>query len=375
MNFAILGSRGLDSTYSGYETLVRHLTPHLVRAGHAVTVYGRQRNHGRRQWMQGGAKCITTPGLDTKSLSTLSFGLSSTLDALRRRFDAVLVLNIANGFWLPLLRGAGVPTVVNTDGLEWQRGKWNRVAKAAFLRGARLAAAHATELVADSTTMRDIWRAKFGRDSTFIPYGAPVLSKVGDGGLQRLGLAKRSYLLSVARLVPENNVDLTLDALDLMDGDRPVAVIVGSGEGDPPVERRLRDLQSRGRILWLGHVDDQGLLEQLWGNCSVYVHGHSVGGTNPSLLQALGAGAPTLALDTPFNAEVLRNRNQLYDPSPEALAAKIAELLRSEELRAELAVAGRHEVEERYAWEDVCREYLTVLERLGRSRRGGSSRR
>ena len=141
------------------------------------------------------------------------------------------------------------------------------------------------------------------------------------------------------------------------------------------MERRLRELQSRGRILWLGHVDDQVLLEQLWGNCSVYVHGHSVGGTNPSLLQALGAGAPTLALDTPFNAEVLRNRNQLYEPSPEALAARIGELLRSEELRAELAQVGRREVADRYTWEDVCRRYLTVLERLGGSRRGGSSRR
>ncbi|HET9163820.1 MAG TPA: glycosyltransferase [Solirubrobacterales bacterium] len=375
MKFAILGSRGLDSTYSGYETLVRHLAPYLVGAGHDVTVYGRRRNRGRAAWMQEGARCIATPGLDTKSLSTLSFGLSSTLDALFRGFDAVLVLNIANGFWLPLLRVAGVPTAVNTDGLEWQRGKWNRVAKAAFLAAARLTATHATEVIADSTAMGDIWRAKFGRASTFIPYGAPVLPKVDDHELQRLGLADRPFLLSVARLVPENNVDLTLDALDLMDGERPVAVIVGSGVGEPAVEARLRELQARGRVLWLGHVDDQELLDQLWGNCSVYVHGHSVGGTNPSLLQALGAGAPTLALDTPFNAEVLRDRRHLYDLSPEALAGRIAEVLRSEELRAELAGSGRREVEERYAWEDVCRGYLTVLERLGRSRRDGSSRR
>jgi len=369
MNFAILGSRGFDSTYSGYETLVRHLAPYLADAGHGVTVYGRSRDRGRRSWTDDGIRRIATPGIETKSLSTLSHGLSSSLDAAFRRFDAVLVLNIANGFWLPLLRLAGVPAAVNTDGLEWERGKWNRVAKAAFLAGARLAAAHATELVADSTTMREIWRAKFGRDSVFIPYGAPVLPIRESDRLAELGLDGRPYLLSVARLVPENNVDLTLDALETMDGDRPLGVIVGSGVGPTPVEDRLRELSSSGSVIWLGHVHDQDLLNQLWSNCSAYVHGHSVGGTNPSLLQALGAGAPILALDTPFNAEVLRNPVQLYGPSPQSLARKIEDVIASPGLRAEMAESGRRAVAERYAWEDVCRSYLNLLERLAGSRR------
>lgn len=368
MNFAILGSRGLNSTYSGYETLVRHLAPHIAGAGHTVTVYGRSREQGRRSWTRDGIRCVTTPGLDTKSLSTLSHGFASSLDAAFRRFDAVLVLNIANGFWLPLLRLARVPAAVNTDGLEWERGKWNRIAKAAFLTGAKLAAVHASALVADSTTMREIWLAKFGRDSTFIPYGAPVLRDASRERLDELGLGDRPYVLSVARLVPENNVDLTLDALEMMDGDRPLAVIVGSGVGPTGVEDRLRELSSTGRVIWLGHVGDQNLLDQLWSNCSAYVHGHSVGGTNPSLLQALGAGAPILALNTPFNAEVLGNPDQLYEPSPVSLARKIDEVMASPGLRGELAESGRQIVAERYSWDDVCGAYLTLLERLARSR-------
>ena len=368
MRLAILGSRGYPSTYSGYETLVRHLVPHFVERGHAVTVYCRDETAADNAAPMAGVRRITTRGWNTKSLSTPSHGLTSSLDAMFRRFDAALVVNIANGFWLPLLRAARLPTAVNTDGLEWERGKWNRLAQGVFRLGASFTAAHANELVADSTVIGEIWREEFGRDSTFIPYGAPVVTDAGRDELGAVGLGDQPFLLSVARLVPENNVDLTLDALELLGDSAPLGVIAGSGVGSVPLESRLEAMSARGRVLWLGHVDDQRLLTQLWANCSVYVHGHSVGGTNPSLLQALGAGAPTIALGTPFNAEVLRNDAQLYEPSPEHLARRIWEVVDDPELRAELAGRGRGEVAERYSWTDVCGRYLELLERLAAAR-------
>src|ERR1700727_285043 len=97
------------------------------------------------------------------------------------------------------------------------------------------------------------------------------------------------------------------------------AVVVGSANGDCDLERRLRELDDRGRLCWLGHVEDQTLLTQLWANYGIYVHGHSVGGTNPSLLQAMGAGAPALALDTVFNREVLNRDFQLVKPDPSVI--------------------------------------------------------
>src|SRR5580704_14086124 len=109
MKLAILGSRGFPSTYGGYETLVRHLAPYLAQAGHEVTVYCRARKAGQRVWHEEGVRCIATPGYDSKSLSTLTFGMTATLDAAFRSFDSVLVLNIANGFWFPVLRAARTP--------------------------------------------------------------------------------------------------------------------------------------------------------------------------------------------------------------------------------------------------------------------------
>jgi glycosyltransferase involved in cell wall biosynthesis len=364
MKLAILGSRGFPSTYGGYETLVRQLAPYLVRAGHDVTVYCRARDEGRRTWLNEDVHCIATPGHDTKSLSTLSFGLTATLDASFRRFDSILVLNIANGFWFPALRAARTPFAVNTDGIEWERGKWSRLGRATFQAGAWMTARNATALICDSKAIGDIWRERFGCDSTFIPYGAPVLDDVGRDRLGTVGLEVEPYLLVVARLAPENNVELTLDALDLLGQDAPLAVIVGSANFDSPIEARLRSMETAGRIKWLGHVDDQELLTQLWAHNVVYIHGHSVGGTNPALLQALGAGAPTLALDTSFNAEVLPFPEQLFPHDAQILADRIRSVITSPPLQEEMAQRGRSVIREHYSWNDVCQAYMDVLVRL-----------
>jgi glycosyltransferase involved in cell wall biosynthesis len=366
---AIIGSRGFPSTYGGYETLVRYLARAWTEQGLDVTVYCRTRDEGRSTWRTEDVNCRWTPGRDTKSLSTLSFGLSSHIDAAPRRFDAALVLNVANGFFLPLLRAGGVPTAVNTDGIEWERGKWGTAARRVFLAGARATARHADVLIADSMAIADIWQSTFGVSSTFVPYGAPVLDEPASDRVRALRLEPGRYALVVARLIPENNVDLILDALEATEKGHP-AVVVGSANYAAPIEQRLRDLDHRGVVRWLGHVSDQALLNQLWAHSGVYLHGHSVGGTNPGLLQALGAGAPTLALDTVFNREVIQNDEQLFRHDCQALAGAIDRVLDNDELRAKMAGWGRTLVAERYSWDDVTAGYLTALERAAEIRVG-----
>jgi len=362
MRLAILGSRGFPSTYGGYETLVRHLGPYLVEAGHDVTVYCRARSPAnRRTWTHAGVRCIATPGRDTKSVSTLTFGLTASLDASFRQFDSVLVLNIANGFWLPILRASRTPFAVNTDGIEWERGKWSRIGRATFRAGAWMTARNAGSLICDSRAIGDIWKERFDRESVFIPYGASVLDHVDRDGVDSLGLQHEPYMLVVARLAPENNVELTLDAIELLGSQAPMAVIVGSANFDSPIEGRLRMMEAAGRVKWLGHVDDQRVLTQLWAHSAVYVHGHSVGGTNPALLQALGAGAPTLALDTPFNAEVLPHAQHLFPHDPQILATRIQTVVASQSLQATMAERGRVIIRERYSWDAVCRAYMEML--------------
>lgn len=358
---AILGSRGYPSTYGGYETAVRFIARDWVERGIKVTVYCRERENNLRSWNSAGVLCRWTPGIENKSFSTLTYGLTSHADAAHRSFDAALVLNIANGFFLPMLRGAGIGTALNTDGIEWKRDKWGTVARKVFLAGARASARYADVLVADSRGIADIWQEKFGVESTYIPYGAPVVNSAGEGRVRAIGLEPGTYALVVARLIPENNVDLTLDALEI--GAQFPLVVVGDANYSSPIVGRLNRLQERGLVRWLGHVSDQELLTQLWSNSGVYIHGHSVGGTNPALLQALGAGAPTIALDTVFNREVVANEEQLYPCDPVELGNLTRRILTEPELRSRWSALGKKKVAERFSWSDVSEQYLDALER------------
>jgi glycosyltransferase involved in cell wall biosynthesis len=346
---------------------VRELAPSLRDAGHEVYVYERGRLPGTRS--ADGIRCISTLGIESKQISTLSYGLSGSIDAAARRLDVALVVNIANGFWLPLLRAARVPTLVNTDGLEWLRGKWSPTAKRVFRAGAKMTAQHADRLVADSEEIARIWELEFGRPSTFIPYGAPLVDAPGADRLAEVGLDAAPYVLSVARLVPENNIDLLLDSAPGLRERGLRTVVVGTGVGKTPLEDRIGAMAAAEEVTWLGHVHDQELLTQLWANCTAYVHGHSVGGTNPSLLQALGTGAPVVALDTPFNLEVLADRSRLYSLSSDALTERVAEVIDRPGRRQALVASGRRIVAERYTWPGVCASYQRELEDLARRRR------
>lgn len=360
--FALVGSRGFPSTYGGFETFVRRLAPYLAAQGDRVTVYGRGGNRGAR--MVSGVRCITTMGYDSNSLSTLSYGLTSTWHGRSQDFDAALVLNVANGFFLPVLRQAGIPTAVNVDGIEWERDKWSRLGKTVFRLGADLTARHATEIVVDSQEIGRIWRTRFGRDGIYIPYGADVVRKLDDAKIREKGLEAGTYALVVARLVPENNVDLFLDALERVGPSLPAVVVGGANRPSKLVERLRACDDSQRKFHWLGHVDDQDLLSQLWNHCAVYFHGHSVGGTNPALLQALGHGAPTLALDTPFNAEVIDNGEQLVSDDASVIATKLQEVAEDPVRQRRYANCGRTVVSERFAWSDVLAAYRETLHNL-----------
>ena len=367
MRFAIIGSRGYPSSYGGYESFVRALVPDAIDHGHEVLVYCRTAPGGARAWRVGGAECRRTWGVDAKRLSTLSFGLSSCWDARSRGLDAALVVNCANGYWLGLLRSAGIPVALNVDGLEWERGKWSRLGRTVFRGGAAAAARRANRLVCDSEAISAVWERRFAVRPTYIPYGAEVVTDDADDELRRLGIEPRSYVLTVARFVPENNVRLAIDGVTSLDpAARPLHLIVGdTGRADALAGYTREFDYTGGERRWLGHVDDQRLLRQLFRHSLVYVHGHSVGGTNPALLEALGAGAPVLAYDVAFNREVIGDEDVYFKRAAE-LGVKLRRLLNSDRLRAALSQRGQSIVAERYDTGEVSRRYLELLAEIAK---------
>lgn len=361
---AIIGSRGYPSYYGGFETAVRRLAPSLVDAGWEVSVYSRPgATSPADPTRDPRVRSIETWGWERKSLSTLSYGLGAARHARRERPDVALVMNVANGFWLPMLRRAGIPTLVNVDGIEWERAKWGGIAKSVFRRGARLTARHGTSLVYDSHEIARRWRAEFGRDGVYIPYGGDP--PAGELPLEA-GLTTRGYVLAVARFVPENTVGEFFDAVPAIARFADVAIVGTSGYGGEFDERARRLAEGSDRVHWLRHVSDDRRLFALWQHAGAYFHGHSVGGTNPALVQAMALGAPVVARDTVYNREVLSDRGIFVPPEAGAIAAALEAVMGDPVAQRDASRLSTERAASDYTWEGVLARYADELARIAR---------
>ncbi|MDV7243727.1 MULTISPECIES: glycosyltransferase [Rhodococcus] len=355
---AIIGTRGYPSFYGGFETLVRQLAPYLADQGWDVTVYGRDGSTKKdTPDLDPRVHAIVTKGVESKSLSTLSYGLTSSVHAARHRPDVALVMNVANGYWLPLLRARGIPTVVNVDGIEWERAKWGKKAKAVFRGGARLTAKFGDHLVYDSQEIARRWAAGFKRDGIFIPYGG-----TDPGPLEPVPeLAGHPYALMVARFVPENTVVEFFDAAERLSKRWDIAIVGSSGYGGE-LDERVKNLAAENeRIHWFGHVSDDRRLFSLWQHAGAYFHGHSVGGTNPALVQAMACKSPIVARDTVYNREVLGDTALFVDPEAGCIEATISKLLQDSVLQGELRRSAHQRAAHHYSWNGVCALYDACL--------------
>lgn len=363
---AVIGTRGYPSYYGGLETAVRKLAPYLADHGWDVTVHGR---HGTTRDDDPNrdprVTTVAVRALESKSLSNLSSGLASTLRLLREPPDVALVMSTAVGFWLPLLRLRGIPTVVNTDGIEWERDKWGRLAKAVLYAGARMTARFGSELVFDARAIEQYWNQRFGRAGNYIPYGGephpapPPLD----------GLRAGEYVLLVARFVPENTVGEFLEAAGTLSADHPVVLVGSTGWGGDLDDTAAGLARTHPSIRWLGHVADEATLNGLYANAGVYFHGHSVGGTNPSLVQAMASGTPIVARDTVYNREVLGETGVYCAPEPRAIEAAIRAVMADPDARSRMGRDNQLRAQSFFTWEAVCAAYESVL-RMALTERG-----
>lgn len=364
---AIIGTRGYPSYYGGFETAVRRLAPYLIDHGWDVTVYGRpgatkDDDPGRDERV----RTVVTRGMERKSLSTLTYGWTAARHARRQKPDVALVMNVANGYWLPILERAGIPTIVNVDGIEWDRQKWGRIAKAVFRRGAVWTGRHASQLVFDAREIERRWAQDFDRQGVFIPYGSDLVETElpVEPGLQR-----RGYALVVARFVPENTIPEFFEAAKIISRDHDVVIVGSSGYGGELDEAAKALQDASPRVRWLGHVRDDRRLLSLWQHAGAYFHGHSVGGTNPALVQAMAAGAPVVARDTVYNREVLGVDATFVPADPEQIARAVIDMIADPERAERLASVARARAAEFYSWEGVNAAYDAALRELAEGRR------
>jgi glycosyltransferase involved in cell wall biosynthesis len=363
LRIAMLGTRGVPAAYGGFETAVEEIGARLADRGHRVTVYCRSASASRHsEWR--GMSLVHAPALRLKAAETLSHTAASVAHLTARHgTDVAFVFNAANSPFLPWLRLLGIPTALHVDGLEWMRGKWSGAGQAYYKRAEAFAVRHADALIADARGIADYYSDTYGAPTELLAYGAPIVDAPAHNRLAALGLEPRRFHLVVARFEPENHVDIIVDGYRRSAAQHPLVVVGSAPYAERYSQQIVEAAASDPRIRFLGGVWDQVLLDQLYSNATSYAHGHSVGGTNPSLLRAMGGAAPVLAWDVTFNREVAGGDADFFG-SAEQLAPLIERAEREPERAARRGASLRERARNLYDWDDVADGYENLGLRL-----------
>ncbi|WP_129339237.1 DUF1972 domain-containing protein [Cellulomonas endophytica] len=360
----MVGTRGVPAHYGGFETAIEEVGRRLAARGHDVVVYCREGNDESQPTEHLGMRLVTLPAVRSRTLETLSHTGLSVAHLVARRTDVAFVFNAANSPFLPVLRARGIPVATHVDGLEWRRAKWGPNGQRYY----RLAEANAVrwsdDLIADARGIADYYTEEFGASTTLIAYGAPIAKDLPADKLVPLRVEPRGYHLVVARFEPENHVKEIVTGY-VRSGARLPLVVVGSA---PYADEYTRAVHAAAlgdeRVRFLGGVWDQEQLDQLYAHALTYLHGHSVGGTNPSLLRAIGAGAPSIAFDVSFNREVLGDDGR-YFAGPEDVAPHVEAAEADVDAAARRGAALQDRARD-YDWDLVADGYEALARRLHR---------
>jgi glycosyltransferase involved in cell wall biosynthesis len=357
----MLGLYGMpmpERHFTGFETAFGEVAPRLVEMGHEVTIYCRGSHYPPELRLPEykGVKLKFVPSPGGKNFHAVIATLFASLHALTiGRYDLFFFVNVGMGHHAALCRVGGAKVVMNVDGLDWKRGKWGLLARTYFRTAASSAVRFCNRLVTDAEAMRQFYLKEFGKDTTMIAYGAYVESAQRPELVRKAGVEPGEYYLVAGRLVPENYADLIVEGYNKAHTSKKL-LIVGGANYESEFHRRLKSMASD-RVLFTGHIHDQELLKELYCNCYAYIHGHSVGGTNPALLRAMGYGTCVIAHDTVFNREVLDGAGLLFPPEASALASLIQEVETNSDLVAELRARGPERIRKEYTWDKIARQY------------------
>jgi len=364
VKIAILGTRGIPARYGGFETFAEQLSSRLAARKHQVTVYCRRPFTTPNDAVAPGVRRVILPTIAAKHFDTAFHTLISLIHVSFTDADVVLICNVANGpvAWIP--RGFGKPTVLNVDGLDRKRKKWNFIGRSVLRFCELLSAFTPTRIVTDSRIMREYYWQHYRKNSVMIAYGAEV--PPNSGKLEAFNLPAQKFILYVSRLEPENNPELVINAYRQVQTEWPL-VIVGGNAYDEAYVSRLRSLAD-GRVLFTGPVYGPSYW-QLLKNAGLYIFACEVGGVHPALVEAMAARNAVLYLDTPENRDTAADSGVPFRADGNDLAASISTLLRDASLRQDLGRKAQERASRMFAWEEVTRQYEDLFSEIVPSNR------
>jgi len=355
----ILGSRGIPAAHSGFEYLAEHLALYLVRRGWKVTVYCQLAGSGEvyeDDWE--GIRRVNIPVRNEGAAGTIFFDWKATLISARRD-GTMLTLGYNTAIFGLVYRLLGKRNVINMDGIEYRRAKWGPLAKAWFYLNDWFGCWLGNHLVADHPEIKKHLSTRVSADKiSMIPYGADAVSSASTAPLEELGLEPGSYCTVIARPVPENSILEIVSAFSRLDTSCKL-VVLGDYRADNEYQRRV--LAAAGdNVLFAGAIFDKQTVRSLRFHARFYIHGHTVGGTNPSLVEALAAGSAVLAQDNPFNRWVLADAGEFFSDALQCEQC-LRDLLQNDARIAVLSDASVQRHKALFQWPAILSAYESLL--------------
>jgi len=316
MKIAILGTRGIPNNYGGFEQCAEYLSVGLVKKGHDITIYS-PHFHPYKKDLYKGVKIIKKLSPEKilgNSASNFLYDYLCFKDATRKDFDIILELGlITSSLSIVFCRHKGKLVTTNLDGLEWKREKWNKLVQQLTRKLEKYGVKHSDYLIADNIGIKNYISQEYNIEAEFIAYGTDDVLPHTDSCLHDYGITnKREYFLSIARLEPENNLEMMFDAYITSKNQAPYYIV---GNHTTPYGDFLKDKYRNKGIIFLGGIFNKSDLDNIRYYSKIYIHGHSVGGTNPALLEAMAASCLIAAHDNKFNRSVLSENAFFFSSS------------------------------------------------------------
>jgi len=364
LKIAILGTRGIPARYGGFETFAEELSTRLVAHGHTVTVYGR---HRLGTWQPklppyNSVERRSTATVMHKYLETPLAALTSFLDLLFRKVDLVILCNAAASPFSILIKARFIPLLINVDGIERKRAKWNAFGRAWYWFGEWCSVVLATRVIADAKVIQEYYSERYRCKSTVIPYGVhPIVLPAGKT-LAKFEIKSKEYILYVSRLEPENNALGVIKAY-IKSGIKKPLVIVGDAPYADEYKAQLRAAANE-QVLFTGFQFGEAY-QELQSNCYAYIQATEVGGTHPALIESMSYGNCVIANGTPENIEVVGDTALIYRMNDfEHLAEILKGLDNDPATVSSYGVRARERAISQYSWDQVVARYEELFREL-----------
>lgn len=360
MKVGIIGCRGIPNHHGGFEQFAEYFSIYLAAKDIDVTVYNSSLHPFKGKEYRG-VKIITCSDPEDKlgTAGQFIYDLNCILDARKRDFDIILQLGYtSNSIWYKFLPKNSV-IITNMDGLEWRRSKYTKLVKS-FLRYAeKLAVRSSDYLIADSIGIQQYIRKTYQKDSKYIAYGAlPYEPELDKDILNEFDVAKNEYFLLIARIEPENNIEMILDGFAESDSEYKILVI-GNAQQTKFGQYLVNKFRTNHNIIFVGSEYDISKLNHLRYSSRLYFHGHSVGGTNPSLLEAMASQALIAAHDNEFNSAIL-GKDSFYFSERSDVNHLIKAVSKPDYL--DKVEANLVKIKNNFNWDIINKQYMDFLE-------------